>query len=213
MILRLRAMSDVEQVLREYIREHRAGGEADPREFLARLDDRADRLELEALIDAYLERVPRAPVASPMVTSPAAEQVVDRIEAALDAAPETWRVVLPSLRMQARLKRGELVARLTEALALSGREEKVARYYNAMEHEQLDPDGISSRVFEALAGLVHTSAEALRRAAPSAPPTPPASVAYARLAPWDADADAVAASPVPSPELEWDEVDELFRGG
>src|SRR3954447_8768536 len=58
-ILRLRAMSDVEQVLREYIREHRAGGDADPRAFLERVEDPGDRLELEALIDAYLEHAPR----------------------------------------------------------------------------------------------------------------------------------------------------------
>src|SRR4051812_34815041 len=143
-------MSDVEQVLREYIREHRAGGDADPREYLTRLDEGADRLELEALIDAYLERAPRASVSSPIVPSPAVEQVVNRIEFALDAPPETWRSLLPSLRMQARLKRGELVTRLAEALGLPGREDKVARYYNAMEHEQLDPSGISPRVFEAL---------------------------------------------------------------
>src|SRR3954454_13632219 len=83
-ILQLRAMSDVEQVLREYIREHRAGGDADPREYLTRLDEGADRLELEALIDAYLERAPRASVSSPIVPSPAVEQVVNRIEFALD---------------------------------------------------------------------------------------------------------------------------------
>src|SRR3954452_4649983 len=59
-ILRLRAMSNVEQVLREYIREHRAGGDADPRAFLSRVQDDGDRLELEALIDAYLEHAPRA---------------------------------------------------------------------------------------------------------------------------------------------------------
>src|SRR3954453_843448 len=62
-ILRLRTMSDVEQVLREDIREHRAGGDADPRAFLARVQARGDRLELEALIDAYLEHAPRASVA------------------------------------------------------------------------------------------------------------------------------------------------------
>lgn len=206
-------MSDVEQVLRDYIREHRAGGEADPREYLARLDEPGDRLELEALIDAYLEKAPRARVPTPIDPAPAAEQLVDRIEAALDAPPATWRALLPSLRMQARLKRAELVSRLTEALGLSGREEKVARYYNAMEHEQLDPTGISPRVLEALAGLVHTTADVLRSAAPRAAPPSVASATFARLAPWDADADAVASSPAQAPELEWDEVDELFRGG
>src|SRR3954454_23911007 len=183
-ILQLRAMSDVEQVLREYIREHRAGGAADPRGYLARLDDRSDRLELEALIDAYLEHAPRDRVSIPVVPSPATEQLVDRIEVALDAAPETWRTFLPTLRMRARLKRGELVARLTEALGLAGREHKVARYYNAMEHEQLDPSRIPPRVFEALAGIVETTAEALRRAAPGgAAPRVASAPTFARAAP------------------------------
>src|SRR3954466_14775975 len=77
-ILRLRAMSDVEQVLREYIREHRAGGEADPLRFVARVDDPVDRRELEALIDAYLEHAPRASVAPAAMSAPAAEALVDR---------------------------------------------------------------------------------------------------------------------------------------
>src|SRR4051794_16879675 len=121
-ILRLRAMSDVEQVLREYIREHRAGGEADPRVFLARVEDPSDRLELESLIDAYLERQPRARVALPAAAYPAAEAVVDRIQDALDAPPQTWRMLLPALRMRARLKRTELVQRLAQALGVTERE-------------------------------------------------------------------------------------------
>src|SRR4051794_9518663 len=130
-ILRLSAMSDVEQVLRAYIREHRAGGDADPREFLARVEQPSDRLELAALIDAYLEHVPRATV-DLSVAAPAAETLIDRIEQELDAPVETWRMLLPSLRMQARLKRSELVSRLADALGLAGREEKIGRYYNAM---------------------------------------------------------------------------------
>lgn len=207
-------MSDVEQVLRDYIREHRTGGEADPRAYLARVDESSDRLELEALIDAYLERSPRARVDLAAVQSPAAEALVDEILDSLEAPAETWRVILPSLRMQARLKRDELVQRLAEGLGVSGREEKVARYYNAMEHERLEPEDISPRVFEALAGIVHTTAEAIRKAAPGGlPDDDVVTVAYARLAPWDADVEAVAASPAQAPELEWDEVDELFRGG
>lgn len=205
-------MSDVEQVLREYIREHRAGGDADPRRYLARVDDPTDRLELEALIDAYLEHAPRARVDVSQLGG--LERVVDRIEAELDAPVATWRTLLPQLRMNARLKRGELVERLTAALGLQGREQKVARYYNAMEHEQLDADGISPRVFDVLAGIVATTADVLRRAAP-APRVYGIddSAVYARLAPWDADEEAVAAMPETAPDLDWDEVDELFRGG
>ena len=51
-------MSDVDRLLAEYVAEHRAGGEADPREFLSRASP-AERPELAALIDAYLARAPR----------------------------------------------------------------------------------------------------------------------------------------------------------
>jgi hypothetical protein len=146
-----------------------------------------------------------------MLGSPAEEAAVDQIEAAVGA--DTWRVLLPRLRAQARVKRSELVHRLAAILGVPEREEKVGRYYNAMEHEQLDPDGVSASVFEALAGIVGVTAETLRNAAPGPPEERVASVAYARLAPWDVDADAVAASPTQAPELDWDEVDELFRGG
>ena len=53
-------MSDVDRLLADYIAEHRAGGEADPREYLSRASP-AERAELAALIDAYLARAPRQP--------------------------------------------------------------------------------------------------------------------------------------------------------
>ena len=49
----------------------------------------------------------------------------------------SWRKVLPRLRMAARVKRDDLVAQLADRLGVPDREDKVARYYNAMEHEQL----------------------------------------------------------------------------
>jgi phosphohistidine phosphatase SixA len=210
-------MTDVEQLLRDYIREHRAGREADPRAFVSRVDAGTNRRELEALIDAYLEHAPRAAV-DRAATSPAVEAVVDQVLQELDQPGQTWRVLLPSLRMQARLKRDELVRRLSEALGVVGHEPKVARYYNAMEHEQLEAAGISSRVYEALAALVNTSADALRRAAPRPPSAEITDFAFARSAPWESDPDAVAAAAPAAPpsvayEVPWDEVDELFRGG
>lgn len=207
-------MADVEQVLREYIREHRSGGEADPLVYLARVDEGVDRLELEALIDAYLEHAPRAEFDADAFAASAGPAVVAEIERALDTGSESWRVVLPRLRNQATLKREVLVERLAERLGVSGREKKVARYYNAMEHEQLDPAGISERVFEALAAIVNTSVDALKRSAPAPTHGVADAPAFARLAPWEADEEAVAAAPpATAAQQVWDEVDELFRGG
>ena len=58
---RRRPMSDVDRLLAEYIAEHRAGGEADPRAFLSRASP-AEQRELASLIDAYLARAPRQSV-------------------------------------------------------------------------------------------------------------------------------------------------------
>ena len=46
-------MTDVDRLLADYIAEHRAGGEADPSEYLSRASP-AHRRELAVLIDAYL---------------------------------------------------------------------------------------------------------------------------------------------------------------
>ena len=46
-------MSDVESVMREYVRRYEAGESADPSELLAEVEG-LDRRGLEALIDAYL---------------------------------------------------------------------------------------------------------------------------------------------------------------
>ena len=50
-------MPDVEQIFRDYVAEHRGGGEADPRGFLAQVEVE-ERTELAALIDAYLAQAP-----------------------------------------------------------------------------------------------------------------------------------------------------------
>ena len=78
-----------------------------------------------------------------------------------------------ALRKQAELPRPSLVDSLAKALGAKKKaeREKVAGYYNAMEHGQLEPQGISSKVFDALAGLLGTSAEALRKAGEAVAPS------------------------------------------
>ena len=51
------AMADVDKLFNDYVAEHRAGGEADPRAYLERVEG-VDRDELATLIDAYLVRSP-----------------------------------------------------------------------------------------------------------------------------------------------------------
>ena len=95
-------MTDVDNLLTEYVAEHKAGGEADPRAFLARAEG-TDRLELAALIESYLERTPgRTWSAEEFAESPAAraaEAVTAdwELEAGTEHAALGWRELLPAL--------------------------------------------------------------------------------------------------------------------
>jgi hypothetical protein len=208
-------MTDLDRLLADYIAEHRAGGEADPREYLSRASP-AERIELAALIDTYLAYAPRRRFDQSTFRGSSAERTVDELERAIAGQAGLWPAVLPSLRDRAGLKRSELVERLAAALGVSGRKDKVADYYHAMEQGRLPARGVSDRVLEALGQLVGETAQALRDAGraltpsghgPAATPT----AAFARRA-YSASGTAEPAAASAGP-AEWDEVDELFRGG
>jgi hypothetical protein len=208
-------MTDVDRLLADYIAEHRAGGDADPREYLARASP-AHRTELAALIDTYLTHAPRRPLDDAAFRRSSAERTVDELERALAGQAGLWPALLPRLRDRVGLKRSELVDRLAAALGVSNRRDKVGDYYHEMEQGLLPAQGVSDRVLGALGELVGETAQALRDAGRAL--TPPsegrsaAPAAFARRA-WAEPAEAPAQSAQPPPEGEWDEVDELFRGG
>lgn len=215
-------MANVDQLLKRYIAEHRAGGEADPRAYLEQVEG-TDRAELAALIDAYLVRAPGQPWDEDAYSGSPAERLVESLHESLAGASGSWPVLLPQLRHRARIKREQLVERLAAALGVAGREEKVAYYYNQMEHGGLEPPGVSDRVLEALAQIVDTTKEALRQAGQAvtvrdadagavfARKAGPPSPEYAE-APGMARPDEGPAAPKGA-EAERDEVDELFLGG
>lgn len=211
----------VDRLFGEYVAEHRAGGRADPLEFLARASSDLERDELEALIDGFLARAPRRLWDGAAFSGSTAERVADGLERALTGEAGLWAVELPRLRERAQLKRADLVARLAATLGLTGREQKVATYYHEMEQGLLPARGVSDRVLDALASIVGSTRDALRSAgqavAPGSPPPPAAGGVFARRAAADSDYAAPApASPAQAggpAGLEWDEVDDLFRGG
>jgi hypothetical protein len=209
-------MTDVDRLLADYIAEHRAAGDADPRAYLSRVSG-AERTELAALIDTYLTYAPRRPFNQARFRGSSAERTVDELERAISGQAGLWPALLPSLRDRAGLKRSELVERLAAILGVSGRKDKVAGYYHQMEQGRLPASGVSDRVLEALGQLVGETTQALRDAGraltPSGqgPATAPAA-AFARRAYGEPGAQEGAAAAAP-PEAEWDEVDELFRGG
>jgi hypothetical protein len=208
-------MTDVDRLLADYIAEHRAGGEADPREYLSRASP-AQRTELAALIDTYLTYAPRQPFNQVTFRGSSAERTVDELERAIAGQAGLWPAVLPSLRDRAGLKRSELVERMAAILGVSGRKDKVAGYYHRMEQGRLPAQGVSDRVLEALGQLVGETAQALREAGRALTPSGqgPATArtaAFARRAYSESGTAEPAAAP--GGRVEWDEVDELFRGG
>ena len=209
-------MIGVDRLLADYIAEHRAGGDADPRVFIARASPR-DRVELAALIDGYLARAPRERFDEHAFRGSGAERTVDELQRAIVGQSGLWPAVLPKLRDQAGLKRSELVERLAGLLGVPNRAEKVAGYYHEMEQGLLPAKGVSERVLEALSQIVGESAEALREAGralrpPPSPGTAAGRAAFARRA--DAQTPpAPARTAAPASDQEFDEVDALFRGG
>ncbi len=213
-------MADVERLLSEYIQEHRAGGPADPVEYLERVEG-ADRAELAALIDAYLMRAPGREWDPEAFAGSPAEALTESLHESLHGAAGLWPRVLPQLRKRSEIMRDELVRRLAEQLGVADKQRKVGEYYNRMEHGTIYSAGVSQNVLAALAGIVGVSAESLRSAGRSLHPPEGGvaeEVAFARIGFPDeryAREEAAAGPPQPAPAEpeEWDEVDELFRGG
>ena len=115
---------------------------------------------------------------------------------------------LLELRTSRRLKRADVVERLTQLLGLSpGRAQKVGRYYHELEAGTLDTRGVDARVWDALREVLGADVRSLARWRPARVPHAP--VLYRRLEVPDV---AAPAAPRAAPPEE-DEVDRLFRSG
>lgn len=213
-------MADLRTLLEEFAAALESGGSPDPKEWIGRVDE-AQRQELAALIDSYLMTAPRRAWDPAAFEGSPAKAAVDRLYESLDGVSGTWPELLPQLRNRARIKRTDLVRRLAEGLGVGGGDaavEKVAGYYNRMEHGLLPTEGVSGRVIGALAEIVGASAEAIAAAGAGSRPDAgeTGSVAFARVSSLDevqaaADGPAGMASSAESPGR--DEIDELFTGG
>jgi hypothetical protein len=208
-------VSDVDRLLSEYITEHRDGGVADPREYLARVSA-PDRPELATLIDAYLSRAPRRRFDAASFRGSTAERTVGDLERALGGRSGLWPTMLPELRHHAGLRRVQLVARLAAALGVADREARVGEYYHQMEQGILPASGVSDRVLAALAEIVGATSEALRAAGEALTPFAGddlPSRAFARRAEGEPAPGPVSPAAAAASASGPDEVDRLFRGG
>ena len=217
-------MADLERLSRDFAAAFEAGERPDPNEWLERVSE-AERQELGSLIDQYLMTAPRRAWDPKAYETSLAKAAVDQVYESIEGVSGSWPELLPHLRNRARVKRSELVARLAEALGVGGeprRIEKVADYYNRMEHGWLPAEGVSGRVIEALARIVGADPETLRAAGRAAlsPPTIEEQ-AFARTvldeialsAAAEPDVEAMPAPPASPGTAGRDEIDELFTGG
>ena len=220
-------MADVRALLDEFAAAFEEGGSPspDPGEWLERVAG-GERQELASLIDQYLMTAPRRAWDAEAFESSLAKVAVERVLESRDGLSGTWPELLPRLRNRARLKRGDLVRGLATALGVGAgapQLERVGLYYHRMEHGSLRADGVSPAVLDALAGLVSTTGDVLRRAGAAASPPPPqipgAGPAYARLAsPAPAElhervaSEADLAGPAAGDEGQLARIDDLFTG-
>lgn len=219
-------MPDIEQIFRNYVAEHRGGGEADPQAFLAKAEG-AERTELAALIDAYLAQSPGKAWDAAAFSGSPAERVTEQIAAGWDLekdeAQQGWRELLPALRNRAQVMRREVVDRLAQGLGHPAEAQEVASYYHRMELGQLPAEGVSNRVLDVLGEILGESGERLREAGSVAVGSMFADdsvdLAFTRTARQDAlyqrsilaeVEDLGEGSPTPS---EPSEIDRLFTGG
>ncbi len=223
-------MADVDKLFSDYIAEHRAGGEANPRTYLEKVEG-IDRDELATLIDAYLVRSPGQGWDARAFEGSSAQQWAQGMERSMGGRAGLWPLLLPRLRERAKIKRAELVERLARALGVGSESEEVAAYYHRMEQGQLDSKGVSTKVLEALAAIVGSSAEALRSAgeqfgegqAPSegtvfarvaGPPTGEyTDLETPKVPQANAERTAARSSGGAEPDAEPGEVERLFTGG
>jgi len=216
-------MTPLPELFAEYVFAERAG-QGDPRPFLERAEP-ADRDALAEMIDAYLAHAPGKGWDPEAFRDSAARAMIEPLTRSLDGVSGTWPVLLPSLRERARIKRADLVERLSAKLGFPGQREVVGEYYHGMEYGTVEADGVSGRVLDALGEILGAPASALRRAGELAARGESGrdEVVFARQARVesielaDADADMLVtdapadADRIPDPER--DAVVELFTGG
>lgn len=200
----------VDELLAAFSEELSRAGEADPRDYLRQVTE-AERAELAALIEGVLDRAPDPPF-DPARFAAWRKSDPGRGAVARVARATEHEESLVTLRDAAEIPRAKLVAGLARALGVS--ESPLRRRYHQLESGQLEPAGVSAKVWAALGDMLGRSAESVRAAAATTGPAAggASGVVFARVA----EAEAAPAPPPPaSPgaeEPDDPEVDALFLG-
>jgi hypothetical protein len=209
--------ADLDQILSDFMDAWNAGRRPDVGEYLARVPPGAERQELAEQITTWLTWAPTPDYDDATYDAIAAEPVVREVVAAVEQPAGLWPALLARLRSRSRMSTAEVASAISEPLGIAGQEAKAAGYLDDMESGRLDPAGVSRRVLEALARVLGVRDTDLAAAGDLGWTPRPAGV-FLRAEPGVAEettphleilAEAMAA---PSQE-QWDQVDELFRGG
>ncbi len=189
-----------------------AGEDPDPFAYTEGLPE-VEQRALLGFIDAYLREAPR--LAPELVTTPLRDRITERAWRAVTGRSGLWPLLLPALRERARKLRREVVEELSARLGASGRQAKIADYYHRMEQGSLPAAGVSDTVLEALAKVLGTTLEELRRAGRALPaigPEPRTSSVFARTAEGRSEPPGESRPASANSRNEWDEIDRLFLG-
>jgi hypothetical protein len=208
-------MANVDSLLNEFAEAWNTGRRPRVDDYLERAFA-DDRNELAELIGAFLELAPTPRYSAKQLEELRKDPTVKKIGGLLDSKSGLWPSLLPRLRGRAKLTREQVVGRLAELIGAKAQEQKVKEYYHRMETGRLDPQGVSSKVLKTLAEIFRVDVREIEEAGDFSmlPPQKPAA-AYLRsetaLELSDEETWNIARG-AESPG-DWDEVDELFRGG
>jgi hypothetical protein len=152
-------MSTIDELFSRYVSEYRDAGDADPRPYLDKVRG-VDRAELAARIDRFLDTAPPpafdADAFARFRADPKRQAMVTQI-----LSSES----LVDLRTAAAATKREVGEALAERLGLAAQANAVRARYHDVESGNVDPRRVASRVWDALAGILGASADALREAA------------------------------------------------
>jgi len=206
-------MASADELLDQFIADWNAGRRPRVEDYLERAPT-GERDELGALMNTFLDHAPTPQFSSETIAAIQREPAVSELGALADSRAGFWPSLLPRLRRRAKLTRDQLVLQLAERLALPGQEPKIKRYYHQMEAGTLDPEGVSMRVLDSLAAVVGVKTRELEEAGSFQGAGGLASgPLYARAQEANELSGAEWTATMPASAGDWDEVDELFRGG
>jgi transcriptional regulator with XRE-family HTH domain len=207
---------DPDRVLSDFIDAWNAGRRPDVDEHLARVEpDRRDELATD--IAAFVAFAPTPDYDDAAIAAIRAEPAVASAAASARSGGGLWPALLPRLRERAALSTAQLATALVGALGLpADREPKARGYLERLEAGDLEPRGLSGRLLDALARLLGVPRDDLEAAGAFGAPAPAPALFRAEGPAAEAlrdDLDVIADALAAPGAGDWDEVDDLFRGG